>query len=175
MAEENRLGSKKSKKRLVMLIILLLLIIIGGGTYMGVAYLKQLPPFEPEGPTPEEIALQKSKMEVQLQQELSERFVTFEQGFTFNLQEGGKPHMMQIEIALMVLGPQNEELAREHLPLISSVISELAGQQSYESLIAQTGRQRLKRLLLEAIRSRLSGLLHQSVVEQVLFTNFVIQ
>lgn len=175
MAEENRPMSKRSRRRLMMLVIVLLLIIIGGGAYMGVAYLKQLPPFEPEGPTPEEIALQKSQMEVQMQQDLTERFITFDQGFTFNLQEGNKQHMMQIEVALMVLGPQNEALAREHLPLIGSIISELAGQQSYESLIAQTGRQRLKRLLLEAIRSRLSGLLHQSVVEQVLFTNFVIQ
>ena len=75
----------------------------------------------------------------------------------------------------MVIGSENERLARDHLPLISSVISEIAAQQQYEALIAQSGRQRLKRILLEGIRSRLSGVIHEPVVEQVLFTNFVIQ
>ena len=47
---------KKRKLLKWLLIIIFALLIIGGGSYMGLAYLNNLPPFEPAGPTPEEIA-----------------------------------------------------------------------------------------------------------------------
>ncbi len=178
MADEIESRTRKrsrSKRVLIIVVIFLLLILLGGGGYLGYAWMKHLPPFEPMGPTPEEIALEKAQQDAQMENEITEYFVTFPQGFTFNLQAGDKKHMMQIEVALVVIGSENERLARDHLPLISSVISEIAAQQQYEALIAQSGRQRLKRILLEGIRSRLSGVIHEPVVEQVLFTNFVIQ
>lgn len=174
--EANTAPKKSKKKKIIILVLILLLLsLIGGGGYLGYAWMRQLPPFEPAGPTPEEIAAQKAAAEEARQAELTERFVTFDHAFTFNLSAGGKPHMMQMEVVLMVMGESNESLARAHLPLIGAVISEITAQQNYEALIAQTGRQRLKRVLLEAIRSRLSGVAHEPVVEQVLFTSFVIQ
>ncbi len=166
---------KKRKLLKWLLIIIFALLIIGGGSYMGLAYLNNLPPFEPAGPTPEEIAAKRVAEEQSLKQDLSERFITFDQAFTFNIQDGSRMHMMQLEVALMVIGPENEALAKQHRSLIQAVISEVTSRQNYSSLVNQTGRQRLKRLLLEAIRSKMSGVAQSPVVEQVLFTNFVMQ
>ncbi len=169
---------KPVKKRSLfkwLLIIVVVLIVLGGGTYTGIAYLKHLPPFEPAGPTPEEIAAQRVAQEQAMQGDLSDRYVTFDQAFTFNVQDGERSHMMQMEVALMVIGPQNEELAKQHRSLIQAVISEVTARQNYSALVNQSGRQRLKRLLLEAIRSKMSGVVQKPVVEQVLFTNFVMQ
>lgn len=82
---------------------------------------------------------------------------------------------MQLEVALLVIGNDNVELANLHKQLIASVISEIGGKQNFEDLVTQSGRQRLKRLLLEGIRAKLSSVAKQPVVEQVLFTNFVMQ
>ncbi|MBO8415595.1 MAG: flagellar basal body-associated FliL family protein [Proteobacteria bacterium] len=173
--ENSGSGRKKGRLRKWLLIALAAVIVLGGASYTGIAYLNNLPPFEPSGPTPEEIAAERVAQEQAMQQDLTERFVTFPQAFTFNVQDGTRMHMMQIEVALMVIGPQNEELAKQHSSLIQAVISEVTARQTYASLVNQTGRQRLKRLLLEAIRSKMSGVVQRPVVEQVLFTNFVMQ
>ena len=175
MSDEADKAPKKRRLGKWIIIILLVLLILGGGTYTGIAYLNNLPPFEPSGPTPEEIAAQRVAEEQAMLSDVSDHYVTFDQAFTFNVPDGNVNHMMQIEVALMVIGPQNEELAKQHRSLIQAVISEVTSRQTYSSLVNQSGRQRLKRLLLEAIRSKMSGVVQKPVVEKVLFTNFVMQ
>lgn len=177
MSDELETTGRKSKGKLRKWIILLALavLVLAGASYTGIAYLKKLPPFEPSGPTPEEIAALRVAQEQAMTEDLSERYVGFDQAFTFNIQDGSRMHMMQIEVSLMVIGPQNEDLAKQHRSLIQAVISEVTSRQTYASLVNQSGRQRLKRLLLEAIRSKMSGVVQRPVVEQVLFTNFVMQ
>ncbi len=179
MAEEivDDADHKPSRKKGLLKIILIIVIaaVLGGGGYLGFAWFNEYPPFAPQGPSPEEIAAIRAEQEAMMAAEVTERFVSFAQPFTFNIPSGGRPHMMQFEVVLLVIGPENERLANEHLPLIGAVISEVAAMQQFDAMVAQTGRQRLKRILLEAIRARLSGLIHNPVVEQVLFTNFMIQ
>ena len=83
--------------------------------------------------------------------------------------------LMQVDVALVVHGVQNATIAQKHLPLISATISEICAQQDYESLASPSGRERFKRLLLDGIRTKLTGVINDPVVEQVLFTNFVMQ
>ena len=54
--KDDELDSPKRGKKLFILIAALLLLILGVSGYFGAAYFLQLPPFEPPGPTAEEIA-----------------------------------------------------------------------------------------------------------------------
>lgn len=166
---------KKKKRVLFFAIIFIIVLFLGSCGYLGFAYLKSWFPFEPSGPTPEEIAAELAKKEESLKSQITEEYITFDQGFTFNLLGGNGKHIMQLEVALLVIGNDNVELANLHKQLIASVISEIGGKQNFEDLVTQSGRQRLKRLLLEGIRAKLSSVAKQPVVEQVLFTNFVMQ
>lgn len=61
--KDDELDSPKRGKKLFILIAALLLLILGVSGYFGAAYFLQLPPFEPPGPTAEEIAAQKAEEE----------------------------------------------------------------------------------------------------------------
>lgn len=175
--EDGDLGSQPKKKNrfLLILILVLVLVILGAGGYLGVAYIKNLYPFSPSGPSPEELALAQAQKEAAMEAQLKDYYIGFDQAFTFNLPTENGNHYMQMEVKLLVIGPDNEALAKQHLSLIGATISEVGAQQTFDQLVSSTGRQRLKSLLLEAIRSKMSGATSKPVVEQVLFTNFVLQ
>lgn len=169
-------GSKRKKKIIIIVAAVFALVIVAGGGYLGYAYLKNLPPFEPAGPTPEEIAMEKAAQEAALREQIKDVFIKFDSGFTFNLKDQrGRPHVLQLDIVLLTVGQENADLCTKHLALTGSVIDSVVSAQTYESLTAPTGRQRLKDLLLEAVRSKMSGVTNRVVVDQILFTNFVLQ
>ena len=102
-------------------------------------------------------------------------YVPFSQPFTFSIKSDRRSHAGQVEIVLVVVGDANDELARKHLTLISSVIFDRLSTQSYEVLLKPSGRQRLKRELLDAVRARMTEVAKNPVVEQILLTSFVLQ
>lgn len=174
--QEQDSQSKKKKKLLILVAAVFVLLLTGAGGYLGYAYLKHLPPFEPTGPSPEEIAMKKAQQEEALKEQVKDIYIRFDSGFTFNLKDKrNRDHVLQMEIVLMTIGQENAELCKKHLALTGSVISSVVSSQTFESLTVPTGRQRLKELLLEAVRSKLSGVTNKVVVDQILFTNFVLQ
>ena len=165
----------KKKGKLFLIIAILLLLIIGAGGYFGAAYFMHLPPFEPPGPTPEEIAAQKAAEEKEKMLLQRDIYVPFDQTFTFSIKSDRRIHTGQVQVVLVVIGEENEALAKKHLTLMNSVIFERLSAQSYEALLLPSGRQRLKRDLLDAVRAKMSELNKTPVVDQILFTSFVLQ
>lgn len=164
----------KSRKKLLLMIVFVVLFILGVGGYGAYAYLQNLWPFPaPEEESAVDIAGQAG---TGMSADFSDQYIRFETAFTFNLPGKTKRgHMVQVDPVLVVHGSANAALAQQHLPLISSTISEICSQQDFESLASPSGRQRFKRLLLDGIRTKLTGVVNQPLVEQVLFTNFVMQ
>lgn len=166
----------RARKKLYALIgmVVLLISLIGG--YGAYAYLQKAWPFNSSGPTAEQIASNAADGYTAAAEDLSDQYIKFDSAFTFNLQgRSGRGHMVQVEVVLLVHGAQNAALAQQHLPLIGGTISEICSQQQYEALAGASGRQRFKRLLLDGIRTKLTGITNSPVVEQVLFVNFVMQ
>ena len=173
--KEDELGSPKRCKKIFILIAALLLLILGVSGYFGAAYFLQLPPFEPPGPTAEEIAAQKAeeeKSQTLLQREI---YVKCSDKFSFNIKSERRLHTGQVDVVLVVQGEENEALAKKHLTLIDSVIFDKLSAQTYEGLLLPSGRQRLKRALLDATRAKMSEFAKPPVVDQILFTSFVLQ
>ncbi|MBU3843763.1 MAG: flagellar basal body-associated FliL family protein [Candidatus Anaerobiospirillum pullicola] len=170
-----------SRRKLFLLILVIVVCILGIGGYTTYAYLYHKWPFAPDiTVTPAAqvagnaaVAAQPSGAAI----DNTEQYVRFERAFTFNLPsaKSNKGHMVQAEIVLVTVGQMNTALAQKHLPLISATISEICGQQDFDSLASPSGRQRFKRLLLDGIRTKMTGITNEPVVEQVLFTNFVMQ
>ncbi len=159
--------------RIVLITILLFCILVGG--YVGAAYFMKLPPFEPKGPTPEEIAAQQAAKKAAEAERTRDIYISFDQPFTFNLDYGGRAHTAQIETVLVVSGPQNEKLAKKHLALLNSTTLGILSKQSYNGLLMPSGRERLKIELLDALRGKMSEVAGAPVIEQVLVTGFVMQ
>ena len=170
-----------SRRKLFLLILVIVVCILGIGGYTTYAYLYHKWPFAPDiTATPAARVAGNAAMAAQpsgAAVDTAEQYVRFERAFTFNLPsvKNGKGHMVQAEIVLVTVGQMNTALAQKHLPLISATISEICGQQDFDSLASPSGRQRFKRLLLDGIRTKMTGITNEPVVEQVLFTNFVMQ
>ena len=172
----DELATPKRGKRLVRLVLvtILLLCILAGG-YVGAAYFMKLPPFEPKGPTPEEIAAQQAAKKAAEAERTRDIYISFDQPFTFNLDFGGRAHTAQIEVVPVVAGPANEKLAEKHLALLNSTTLGVLSKQSYNGLLMPSGRERLKIELLDALRGKMSEVAGAPVIEQVLITGFVMQ
>jgi|SRR5574344_493982 flagellar protein FliL len=179
MADNNvdneEMGAPKKKGKLLFIVAVLLLLILGTGGYFGAAYFMHLPPFSPPGPTPEEIAAQKASEEKERQLLQREIYVPFENTFTYTIKSDRRIHTGQVQVVLAVVGEENEALARKHLTLMNSVIFEKLSAQTYEALLMPSGRQRLKRELLDSVRAKMSEITKNPVVDQILFTSFVLQ
>ena len=167
----------KSRRKLLALVsfVLIFILVVGGyGTY---AYLYNKWPFSSfVGSDAAMVAGNQSMAEQNAASLTADQYIRFDSAFTFNLPgENRRGHMVQVDVALVVHGAQNAAMAQKHLPLISATISEICAQQDYESLASPSGRERFKRLLLDGIRTKLTGVINDPLVEQVLFTNFVMQ
>lgn len=175
---DNNVEKKTSKKKkfIIILLALLLLIIVGVGGYMGFAYFTKTGPFTPKVPTAAELQKEAKEREAQMKLAIEDRFIEFDTGFIINIQDDqGKTHIAQMSIVLLVIGPDNEALGKKHMALLASEISRVLSKQQFDELISQTGRQRLKSILLETVRSKMMSIAHKPVVDQVLITNFVMQ
>lgn len=168
----------KSRIKLIILIAFILIFVLGVGGYGTYAYLQHKWPFAVEsGPiSSSQIASGAADAQNSTALDLSDQYITFDSAFTFNLPgKGNSSRMVQVSVVLVAHGANNAALIQQHLPLISATISEICSQQDFDSLASPSGRQRFKRLLLDGIRTKLTGVVNQPLVEQVLFTNFVMQ
>lgn len=166
---------KKSKGKFFKIVFMFfLLIILGLGAYIGGAYFFEWPPFEKQGPNPEQLAVQRAAVVEASREAKRDVYISCGDPFTFNLVSYNKTHTVQINIFLAVPGDE-EELLKKHLSLVNSIIDGILSKQSFEELRMPSGKQRLKLVLLDAVRKKLSEITHNPIVTQVLFTGFVMQ
>ena len=100
--KDDELDSPKRGKKLFILIAALLLLILGVSGYFGAAYFLQLPPFEPPGPTAEEIAAQKAEEEKSQKLLQREIYVKCSEKFSFNIKSERRLHTGQVDVVLVV-------------------------------------------------------------------------
>lgn len=165
---------KRGHKLLLMVLVFVGMILLAGG-YTGAAWFLQWPPFEPQGPSVEEIAAAKAAEAEREAERNRDLYVKFNSPFTFNLSYNKRQHSAQVELVLVVSGAENEELAKKHLDLLSSTALQVLSAQSYQDLLQPTGREKLRLRLLDTLRGRMTEIAKNPVIEHVLFSDFVMQ
>ncbi len=79
------------------------------------------------------------------------------------------------KIQLMVRGTADETLAKQNIPLIEGTLLRVFSAASAEQLMTFEGKEKLRKDSLEECRRVLKDLVSSPVIEQVLFTGFVMQ
>lgn len=103
-------------------------------------------------------------------------YIKFKPEFIVNYQVGTRQRYLQIYMEAMTRNPAIAEALEMHSPMIRSAIISLLSQQSYEYLRTAEGRADIRIKLQEEIQRLLTqetGI--QDGLEQVLFTNYVMQ
>ncbi|RTE85455.1 MULTISPECIES: flagellar basal body-associated protein FliL [Gammaproteobacteria] len=102
-------------------------------------------------------------------------YVALPRPFIFNIPGQQRDRLVQISVQLMVRGTRNEELARQNIPAIEGVLHRTFSSSTAEMLETSEGRTDLRAASLNVVRTELQELTGSPVVEEVLFTGFVMQ
>lgn len=95
--------------------------------------------------------------------------------FIINFQSRGRQRYLQTDVILMTRDATMFAGLQQHLPLIKNKLVMLFGGEVYEELQTDEGRELLRQKALEAVKEITEQELGKSDIEQILFTNFVMQ
>lgn len=175
MAEELELepvGKKGGgKKKLIIIIVAVLVLLIGAGVAWFLLAGSSGEPAKADGT--EQTQDKEGKAEPNEAGEAL--YVALPQPFVFNVPGNQRSRLVQISVQVMVRGADNEALAKQHLPLIESVLLSTFSQFTEEQLSTSQGRENLRTAAQQAVRDALTPVAGKPVVERVLFTGFVMQ
>ncbi len=181
-AKENQLeldNSGKKKKMMIIIIAVVALLAIGGGAYfffMG---------GEPEVTQAELDAALDSGDAAEAGEEGaveqtgasagSALYVPMPRPFRFNVPGAARDRFVEIRVQLLVRGSDNEEAAKKHVPLIESTLLAVFSQSNADDLATSAGKTSLKQKSLAEVHKIMTDVEGSKIVEQVLFTGFVMQ
>jgi flagellar FliL protein len=164
-------GSKKKSKLILIIIAIAGVVLLSGGvgTYF----------FLFMGDTPSITEGEDGTSEVMLDNVEATAgralYVAMPRPFTFNAPGVARERIVQIEVQLMVRGEASEESAKRHIPMIEGALLQVFSASNADDLVTEIGKVELKERATAEVRQVMIELGSSAVVEQVLFTGFVIQ
>jgi flagellar FliL protein len=164
-------GSKKKSKLMLIIIAVAVVVLLGGGVgaYLFLFTGDTTSMTEGEDGTSEGVI---ENLESKAGRAL---YVAMPRPFTFNAPGVSRERIVQIEVQLMVRGADNEELAKRHIPMIEGTLLQIFSASNADDLVTDVGKVELKERATAEVRQVMTELESSPVVEQVLFTGFVIQ
>lgn len=170
MAEDDAPAEESSgggKKKLIFLIILAL-VLIGlsvGGTVVALKVLS--PPPEPvESESTEEPAEEVKVPAI---------YYPIKPSIVVNYGHKGRQRYAQVDVTLLIRDPSIVSAIELHAPTIANALVLTIGGQIYEEMQTAEGKELLRQECLQEIQKILEEEVGSAGVEQVLFTNFVMQ
>lgn len=168
MAEDLEVEGGKKKGKLMIIIIAAVVILAGGGA---AAFFL----LGGEDPEAAEAADEEVVEEVVVNTEGVAMYVSMPRPFQFNAPGIARERLVQIEVQLMVRGMENEDRARKHIPMIEGTLLQVFSASNADDLVTDVGKVALREKATAQVRQVMNELERNPVVEQVLFTGFVIQ
>lgn len=98
-----------------------------------------------------------------------------EPAFVVNFQAQGRQRYMQASLALMARNEQELQQLKVHMPTLRNQLVMLFSSQNFEDLNSPMGIDLLKQKITATVQELAMREVGKPVVEQVLFTNFVMQ
>ncbi|MCD8547349.1 MAG: flagellar basal body-associated protein FliL [Aeromonadaceae bacterium] len=171
MADEKEpqleLKPARSKKTLIIIIVAVLLLVGGGvGGWLLLAG------GEEAAPAAEQAASADGQAAPVVDAAL---YVGMPRAFVFNVAGKPRDRLVQIKVQLMVRGSDAEGLAKQHTPLIEGTLLRVFSAATVPQLSTVEGKDKLRQDSVEEVRRVLTELTGKPVVEQILFTGFVMQ
>jgi len=102
-------------------------------------------------------------------------YVTMPRPFRFNVPGAARDRFVEIRAQLLVRGGEDEEKAKKHIPLIESTLLGVFSQSNADDLATSAGKVSVKKKSLSEVQKILMDIEGNTIVEQVLFTGFVMQ
>lgn len=172
MAEEELQMEEGGKSKMMIIIIVAVVLIAGGaGAYFFLGG-------SSDSPTAEET--QSAGGDEGSQGQVSSKvgtalYVAMPRPFVFNVPGTGRDRLVQIKVQLMVRGTDNEESAKMHIPMIEGTLLRVFSMANADDLVTEAGKVALRDNAVKEVQKAMKDIIEKEVVEQVLFTGFVMQ
>lgn len=102
-------------------------------------------------------------------------YVAMPRPFVFNVPGSGRDRLVQIKVQLMVRGTDAEEMAKMHIPMIEGTLLRVFSSSNADDLVTEAGKIAMREQSLREVQKAMQEIVGNSVIEQVLFTGFVMQ
>lgn len=160
--EEGEEEKAKSKLPLIIGVVVLVAAAAGGGAFFGGAF-DEKPVATDEAAEPEPIA------------KIPAQYIKFKPEFVANYKVNGKTHYLKINISVMVREDDARLAVDQHMPSLRNALVMLFAEADYESLKSSEGKEKLRDDALKSMQEIVLAELGKAGIEQVLFTDFVLQ
>ena len=170
--KQNDADVPKKKSKMMLIIIIAVVLLAGGG---GAAYFFL---FMGDDASTQVAEQSDASGESSAENKTSDDkaiYVGMPRPFQFNAPGITRERIVQIEVQLMVRGQQSEELAKRHIPMIEGRLLQVFSASNADDLVTEAGKIELRNKATAQVRQVMTSLEKNPVVEQVLFTGFVIQ
>ncbi|MFF7708271.1 flagellar basal body-associated protein FliL [Pseudomonas sp. NPDC007930] len=165
-AAEGAAPAKKGKLKFIILIVVALLVVVGGsigGTWFFLHKSQNKdaakPADAPAAATAKPVAL----------------YEALQPAFVVNLNQQGRQRYLQVSITLMSHDPEGMAALKEHMPVIRNNLVLLLSGQDFNQLASPVGTEMLRQKATASVQEVAQKELGKLVVDQLLFTNFVLQ
>jgi len=101
-------------------------------------------------------------------------YVAIEPALVTNYGGPGRLRYMSVDVSLRVSGIKGEENVKHHMPYIKDAILNLFATQTNATLDTAEGKEALRKETFEAVKSILLEEQEESLLEDILFTSFVV-
>ncbi|MDM7859263.1 flagellar basal body-associated protein FliL [Alteromonas sp. ASW11-36] len=82
---------------------------------------------------------------------------------------------VRVTVELMLDDADNIEIAEHHMPLLRAIVIEIIGRQPEDKVKSLTGREDIRRTILQTLQQRLEEETGRPVVKDVIFTKYLYQ
>lgn len=155
----------KGKLKLIIIIAVAFLLAVGlsvGGTWFFLS--KNAKPAEAEAHAEEAVPGKKQAV-----------YEILAPAFVVNFNQNGRQRYLQVAVALMGRDQAQMDALREQMPLVRNQLVMLFSSQNFDTLVTPVGKEMLRQQATSSLQELAKKATGQLTVEQVLFTNFVLQ
>ena len=159
--EEQEEAAPKSNKMLLIIIIVLIVILLGGGA---AAFFMMS---GGDSGDSDDVAIDSSGAPA--------IYYDLKPPFVVNYSWKGRQRYVQINLAVMTRKEATITALQKHMPLVRNNLVQIFGAQEFDALRTPEGKDVMRQAALEDLQKILIDEMGEEGVEQVLFTNFVMQ
>jgi flagellar FliL protein len=102
-------------------------------------------------------------------------YMAFDKPITVNFETESGLRFLQVELEVMTYDPLVPEQIKTHMPVIRNELIMIFSSQDYGDLISAEGKEKIRAIVLKKLQEIMDARVGKSRIEEVYFTNFVIQ
>ncbi len=175
--DESSAPAKKDKSGMIKIILIVVGAIVFLGVNAGITFMLTSSNQNANAPQAQVAAedADKAEKEAENKEKGSAIYFKFDPAFIVNFQAGEELRFLQVAVEVMSYDPVAITAVEEHMPVIRNNLIVLFSSQDFTTISTRVGKERIRAQVLSEIQKILREKIGKPGIDEVYFTNFVMQ